>query len=113
MDGSPCQFDEGSPLVQTIDNLPIAVGIVSKYKSCSLVEPSVYTRVSVYYSWLLKEAGEQPTIDPPTKETPGPTDEVTTDPIVTDPTTEPTAEPTTEPPVTEPPTEPTVEEVPL
>ena len=58
--GSPCQFDEGGPLIQAdADGKSIVVGIMSKTKSCALDAPGVYTRVSVYYSWLLTVAGPQ------------------------------------------------------
>ncbi|EFX71082.1 hypothetical protein DAPPUDRAFT_309211 [Daphnia pulex] len=58
--GSPCQYDEGSPLVQVIGTQHIAVGVMSKAKSCSLDSVSVYTRLSNFYSWLQTTAGQQP-----------------------------------------------------
>ena len=75
--GAPCQYDEGSPLVQIIQSKPTAVGIMSKNKGCSVDLPSVYTRLSVYYAWFLQTAGQQP-VD----ETTVPTSEPqTTEPI--------------------------------
>lgn len=63
--GAPCRYDEGSPLIQTVEGVPTAVGIMSKNKGCSVDLPSVYTRVSVYYAWFLQVAGRQPeTISP-------------------------------------------------
>ncbi|EFX71080.1 hypothetical protein DAPPUDRAFT_309193 [Daphnia pulex] len=68
--GSPCQYDEGSPLVQEIPDpndasLPktaTAVGIFSKTESCAISSgKSVFTRLSVYYSWFKDTAGLQPT----------------------------------------------------
>ena len=70
--GSPCQYDEGSPLVQiNEEGVPIAVGILSKFDGCSAESYSVYTRVSIFYSWLTNTAGQQPsrpTPAPPTTE---------------------------------------------
>ena len=62
---SPCDYDEGTPLTQlasyTGKEERIIVGIMSKNKGCSdLTVPSIYTRLSAYYSWLLKIAGQQP-----------------------------------------------------
>ena len=58
--GTACHFDEGSPLVQVIAGEPIVVGIMSKTKTCDATSPSVYTRISVFYSWLYNTAGPQP-----------------------------------------------------
>jgi trypsin len=67
--GSPCQYDEGSPLVQelvdpdTSEKIPTAVGIFSKTKICAYgtpEAPGIYTRLSEFYSWLLATAGQQP-----------------------------------------------------
>ncbi|XP_046655018.1 coagulation factor X-like [Daphnia pulicaria] len=58
--GSPCHYDEGSPLVQVKDNVPTVVGILSKTDGCSAESYGVYTRVSIFYSWLLNTAGPQP-----------------------------------------------------
>jgi secreted trypsin-like serine protease len=78
--GAPCQYDEGSPMIQTMDGRPTAVGIMSKNKGGSVDLPSVYTRLSVYYAWFLQTAGQQP-VD----ETTVPTSEPqTTDPITTE-----------------------------
>jgi len=53
---SPCQYDEGSPLVQN----GIAVGIMSKNQGCTFpYTPSIFTRLSVYYYWLNVVAGQQ------------------------------------------------------
>ncbi len=67
--GSPCQYDEGSPLVQdfvdpdTSEIIPTAVGIFSKTNICGfgVIEATgIYTRLSEFSSWLLDTAGEQP-----------------------------------------------------
>ncbi|XP_057365122.1 trypsin alpha-like [Daphnia carinata] len=61
--GSPCKYDEGSPLVQKLgtDSVATVVGILSKSDDCSLdTAVSVYTRVSIFYSWLINTAGQQP-----------------------------------------------------
>lgn len=62
---APCTFDEGSPLVQTYGTAPtettIVVGVLSKRsETCDPAEPSVFTRLSVYYAWLYRIAGQQP-----------------------------------------------------
>jgi len=60
--GSPCQYDEGSPLVQiNAEGIHTAVGILSRLDGCSATAHSVYTRVSIFYSWLINTAGQQPT----------------------------------------------------
>lgn len=64
--GSPCQYDEGSPLVQIYTD-PVdattkrlfAVGIMSRTSTCAADVNSVYTRLSAHYAWLLKTAGPQ------------------------------------------------------
>jgi trypsin len=57
---SPCHFDEGSPLVQTIGGAQYAVGIMSKNKGCKAgAEPTVYTRLTAYYAWLKSYGGNQ------------------------------------------------------
>ena len=78
--GAPCQYDEGSPLVQIIQSKPTVVGIMSKNKGCSVDLPSVYTRLSVYYAWFIQTAGTQQ-VDDTTVPTPDPeiTDPVTTE----------------------------------
>ncbi|KAI9556820.1 hypothetical protein GHT06_016611 [Daphnia sinensis] len=54
---SPCQYDEGSPLVQN----GIAVGIMSKNQGCGTpYVPSIFTRLSAYYYWLNVVGGQQP-----------------------------------------------------
>ncbi|EFX68510.1 hypothetical protein DAPPUDRAFT_301448 [Daphnia pulex] len=54
---SPCHYDEGSPLVQ--DN--IVVGVASRNTGCKeLFLPTLYTRLSSYYAWLNRNAGQQP-----------------------------------------------------
>ncbi|XP_046463180.1 trypsin alpha-like [Daphnia pulex] len=58
--GSPCSYDEGSPLVQVMGDVPTVVGILSKTDGCSENSYGVYTRVSIFYSWLLNTAGPQP-----------------------------------------------------
>ena len=67
--GSPCQYDEGSPLVQdfedpnTLQGIPVAVGIFSKNKMCAygtLDAVGIYTRLSAFESWLRNTAGQQP-----------------------------------------------------
>ncbi len=75
--GSPCAYDEGSPLVQDVgleDVLPTVVGILSKTDGCSAESYGVYTRVSVFYSWLLNTAGQQPIRPTPAPPTEEPTD---------------------------------------
>lgn len=66
--GSACQYDEGSPLVQQLASpanpslvIPSAVGIFSKTEGCTFPNEGVYTRLSAYSSWLLGIAGLQPT----------------------------------------------------
>lgn len=44
---------------------------MSKNKGCSVDLPSVYTRLSVYYSWFLQTAGQQ-SVDETTVPTPEP-----------------------------------------
>ena len=59
--GSPCQYDEGSPLVQTMGTYTYAIGIMSKNKGCGPgVPPTIYTRLTSYYSWFNKIGGLQP-----------------------------------------------------
>ncbi|KAK4030083.1 hypothetical protein OUZ56_023041 [Daphnia magna] len=58
--GSPCRYDEGSPLVQMFGTVPTAVGILSKTEGCLAAAHGVYIRVSVYYSWIANSAGQQP-----------------------------------------------------
>ncbi|KAI9556496.1 hypothetical protein GHT06_016285 [Daphnia sinensis] len=58
---SPCHFDEGSPLVQTVDSINYAVGIMSKNKGCGATAVStIYTRLTAYYAWFNEIAGLQP-----------------------------------------------------
>ncbi|XP_057365132.1 serine protease ami-like [Daphnia carinata] len=66
--GSACQYDEGSPFVQEFTDpadpslvIPTAVGIFSKTEGCRSDSLGVYTRLSVYTTWLLETAGQQPT----------------------------------------------------
>jgi secreted trypsin-like serine protease len=47
-----CQGDSGGPLVMEINNQWFQVGIVSWGYGC--VGNGVYTRVSGYYNWILK-----------------------------------------------------------
>ncbi|XP_045030957.1 trypsin-1 [Daphnia magna] len=62
---SPCQYDEGSPLVQTINSIDYAVGIMSKNKGCGADAVStIYTRLTAYYAWFNDIAGLQPTPAP-------------------------------------------------
>ncbi len=67
--GSPCQYDEGSPLVQdfvdpdTLQVIPTAVGIFSKTNICGYgisEAAGIYTPLSEFSSWFLDTAGEQP-----------------------------------------------------
>ncbi|EFX66543.1 hypothetical protein DAPPUDRAFT_116215 [Daphnia pulex] len=61
--GSPCHYDEGSPLVQNISGTVGVVGIMSKNAGCGTnFQPTIYTRMSPYYPWFNKLAGEQPTL---------------------------------------------------
>lgn len=60
---SPCDFDEGTPLVQQYtDGTRIVVGVMSKPEpACdAATAPSMYTRLTAYYAWLLQTAGQQP-----------------------------------------------------
>jgi len=59
---SPCDYDEGTPLVQVYaGNMKIVVGLMSKAApSCTPGNPSLYVRLSAYYFWLLQTAGQQP-----------------------------------------------------
>lgn len=60
---SPCDFDEGTPLVQNYtDGTKIVIGVMSRAEpNCdSATSPSVYTRLTAYYAWLLQIAGQQP-----------------------------------------------------
>ena len=50
--GSPCQFDEGSPLVQVTPDGKKVVGILSRVRVCDTETPAVYTRIVSYYSWV-------------------------------------------------------------
>lgn len=62
---SPCQYDEGSPLIQTINSIDYAVGIMSKNKGCGADAVStIYTRLTAYYAWFNEIAGLQPTPAP-------------------------------------------------
>lgn len=85
---------------------------MSKNRGCSVDQSSVYTRLSVYYSWFLKTAGQQE-LDNTTVTTPEPgitnTNPVTTaesvvttvtEPAVTTAETEPAVTTGTEPDVT-------------
>ncbi|XP_046654745.1 coagulation factor IX-like isoform X1 [Daphnia pulicaria] len=61
---TPCALDDGSPLVQTYNGAnaetTIVVGVLSKYSPiCDSADSSVFTRLSVYYAWLYRTAGEQ------------------------------------------------------
>ncbi|XP_032788230.2 complement factor D [Daphnia magna] len=61
--GSPCQYDEGSPLIQTIGTTSYAVGIMSKNQGCGAgFAPTIYTRLSAYYAWINKIGGLQPVL---------------------------------------------------
>ncbi len=62
---SPCRYDEGSPLVQNNNVMPTAIGIMSRNNGCGTAgalsfDPTIYTRLSAYYSWLVSTAGPQP-----------------------------------------------------
>ncbi len=59
----PCQFDQGSPLFKPISPTTyVAVGIVSKNLGCgdSEIYETIYTRLVVYYYWMLRTGGPQP-----------------------------------------------------
>ncbi len=62
--GSPCHYDEGSPLVQIQpDGTQFAVGVMSKNKGCPFnypFEPTVFTRLNFYSNWLNEIGGAQP-----------------------------------------------------
>ncbi|XP_046655767.1 trypsin alpha-like isoform X7 [Daphnia pulicaria] len=58
--GSPGQYDEGSPMVQDVGGVATAVGILSRTDGCSTDSYGIYTRISVFYSWLVNTAGQQP-----------------------------------------------------
>lgn len=54
---SPCNFDQGSPLLQ----YGYIVGIVSTNQGCATpFVPTIFTRLTSYYAWLLRNAGQQP-----------------------------------------------------
>jgi secreted trypsin-like serine protease len=58
---SPCNYDQGSPLVQATDTGNIVVGIMSKNRGCvAPYPPTIYTRLASYYPWLKQSAGQQP-----------------------------------------------------
>lgn len=88
---SPCRYDEGSPLIQN----GIAVGVMSRNKGCTApYPPTVYTRLSAHYSWILRIGGTQPPL--PATPYPTPTAGTTFTSSTTQPTTtESTALPTT------------------
>lgn len=55
---SPCNYDQGSPLVQG----NYAIGIMSKNRGCSgNFAPTIYTRLSTFHPWIGNTAGKQPT----------------------------------------------------
>lgn len=63
---APCDTDEGAPLV-VIDEtdqtkkLPIVVGIYTfNGGNCDPTKANVFTRLSVFYAWLARNAGSQP-----------------------------------------------------
>lgn len=64
---SPCSYDEGSPLLQ----FEYIVGIVSRNQGCNgpPFTPTLFTRLTSYYAWILRNAGQQPppltTVSPP------------------------------------------------
>lgn len=62
--GRPCKYDEGSPLYEPVTSLTdgFVVGIVSKNLGCgdSEIYETIYTRLSAYYSWLMRNGGPQP-----------------------------------------------------
>lgn len=47
--GSPCQYDEGSPLVQMFGNVPTAVGILSKTEGCLAAAHGVMSMITIKY----------------------------------------------------------------
>ncbi|EFX66677.1 hypothetical protein DAPPUDRAFT_331826 [Daphnia pulex] len=56
---SPCYYDEGSPLMQN----GFVVGVMSRNKGCDAagtIEPTIFTRLSPYYTWISTTAGLQP-----------------------------------------------------
>lgn len=58
---SPCNYDQGSPLVQATPSGNIVIGIMSKNNGCvSPYPPTIYTRLATYYSWIMQTAGQQP-----------------------------------------------------
>lgn len=62
---APCNYDQGTPLIQEANygGIPetIVVGIGSKNLGCSDPSvPTIYTRLASYYAWLLQTAGQQP-----------------------------------------------------
>lgn len=60
--GHPCEFDEGSPLIQTGAYGTVVIGIMSRNKGCDALQtPTIYTRLSSYYNWFRANAGVQPT----------------------------------------------------
>jgi secreted trypsin-like serine protease len=57
--GSPCYYDEGSPLMEN----GFVIAVMSRNKGCDptgMMEPTIYTRLSPYYTWIATTAGSQP-----------------------------------------------------
>lgn len=59
--GSPCHYDEGSPLVQLSPTGDLSVvGIMSKNNGCGPdFLPTIYTRLIEYKVWFNATAGSQ------------------------------------------------------
>lgn len=75
---SPCNYDEGSPLVQS----GVVIGVMSHNKGClPPYVPTLYTRLSAHYDWFLRVAGLQP--NKPTTSTTSSPATSTTDSTVT------------------------------
>jgi len=88
---SPCNYDEGSPLVQS----GTIIGIMSHNRGCAPpYVPTLYTRLSAHYDWFLRVAGLQPS-KPATTVTSISTPVTTLDPEETSPSTASSATTTT------------------
>ncbi|XP_045026483.1 trypsin beta isoform X2 [Daphnia magna] len=68
--GSPCQYDEGSPLVQMFGNVPTAVGILSKTEGCLAAAHGVMSVITIKFIHYLSPRCRGITKSPSTKSPP-------------------------------------------